>query len=208
MKKLILCMALLTVAACSGSNNDGINGNSGNNGLDGVNGSDGQNGTNGADGQQGPVGPPGPKGDPGQGEIVKRTFKCDFKRQNVLWNMNNGTGAIYTNNIDFWYYAQEMTSGATFSRAGVDIYCPNGLPTRYSSNNSSEYWAGGTWESDNGANWILLDAPGTCGAASPHQPENVGNWEFLLDKQNYRLTVSYTDGDVNPVKTSFIANCH
>jgi hypothetical protein len=177
---------------------------------DGNNGENVADGGAGSDGKDGVQGPQGPKGDPGQGEAVKRTFKCDFKRTQY-WTANvPQLGGIQTfpTNIDFWYYAQEMTSGATFSRAGIDAYCIIGgtasRSDQYVSNNSSEFWAGGTWEASTGANWLLLDASEACNSSYNH---DIGNWEFLLDKQNYTLTVSYSDDDMSPSKTVFTTSC-
>lgn len=175
-------------------------------------------GVNGLDGKQGEIGPQGDAGPPGvNGEAgakgepglnggadgkngtdnkISRVWKCDFKRADV--SIQHADGGFIKLSIQFWYYANETTSGDTFTRAGVDVASYD-TPNLREGASSVQFWKAGTWEANNGANWLLQDV------GLNHF--NTGNWEFLLSKQANRITITYTDADYIGGPFSFDSYC-
>jgi hypothetical protein len=206
----------------------GVNGEAGTNGKDG---DAGLNGETGAKGDPGPKGDTGAKGDPGlnggadgkdgapgaagtpgvngtngtngtngvngTNNKISKVWKCDFKRDPVLLGVARPS-CPYA--VDVWYYGAETTSGDMFVRAGIDTYT---TLTRAggASASSSEFWAAGTWEANNGANWLLGGAHElSCSDGY------VGNWAFVLNKVGNSITLTYTVGAMQPTAT-LVSNC-
>lgn len=193
MKKLVLCLVCAFFGCASEIGSPGIPGTDG---KDGEPGEKGDQGPQGIPGSAATKGDPGERGPAGTDNRIVKTWNCSFKRPTVSMPMLDGTTC--NGSVDFWYLASELSSGDTHVRVGVDVYNPT--RTSGAGNSSTYLWPAGSWEADNGANWILLDM-GCAGS------KWVGNWEFLFNKGSSRVTVKYADTDLVGGTYFFDAYC-
>ncbi len=208
MNKFVVSMFASFLLACSGTpTGPGIGGEDGRSGGDGDNGSDGASGLSGSDGTTGAAGTDGANGKDGTDNRITKTWKCDFviaRFSPEPGPLGGPTGCTDTAiKVSGWYYATETTAGDTFVRVGVDHVSSSGYPAVGSS--SSYFWAAGTWEANNGANWLLQDI--CSGSHFPPPASANGNWAFLLNKQTNVMTATYADVDVVNGKIVVETNC-